>query len=109
MKQRFKKGRFAMINQGEDNNANPFIELASKKYRGESLRLFLFYMGVVEYDNKIPRITQVEIAEILNIAVPNICVAKKALLEDGIIYKDGRDYYLDERFLLKGMKNYKRV
>ena len=97
-----------MLNQGEANDTNPFIELSTVKYAGETLRLFLFYIGIVEYDNKIRRYTQPEISEMINVAVPNISKANKILVENGIIYKDGRDFYINEKYLLKGLKRYKR-
>jgi hypothetical protein len=103
---KYKKGRFAMYNQGEEEY-NPFIELSSVKYAGETLRLFLFYMGVVQYDNRIKSYTQQEISDITNIARTNISKANKILMEDGIIYKDGRDYYFNDKYLVKGLKRYK--
>jgi len=108
MRRKLTKGRFCMLNQGETNNTNPYIELSSVRYAGETLRLFFFYMGVVEYDNKIKRYTQPEISEMTNISRPNISKAKKILEADGIIYKDGRDFYINEKYLIKGLKKHKR-
>jgi len=108
MRKRLTKGRFCMLNQGETKETNPYIKLASVRYAGETIRLFLFYMGVVEYDNKIKRYTQPEISEMINIAVSNISKAKKILEADGIIYKDGRDFYINEKYLIKGLKKHKR-
>jgi DNA-binding transcriptional ArsR family regulator len=110
---KYEKGFFGMFNQGAKNvegvqDYNPFIELANIKFGGETLRLFLFYIGIVEYDNKIKRYTQVEISEMIGMAAPNVSNANKKLLEAGIIYKDGRNYYFNDKYLVKGLKRYKR-
>jgi hypothetical protein len=103
---KYRKGYFGMFNQGEPNY-NPYIELAGIKFPGETLRLLFFYIGVVQYDNRIKYYSQKEIAEMINMAAPNVSVANKNLLEAGIIYKDGRDYYFNDKYLVKGLKRYK--
>ena len=95
-----------MFNQG-DSTYNPFEEASRIKFGGQSLRLMLFYMGHVQYNNKIKYFTQREIAERTDIPQPNVNNANKALLEAGIIIKDGRDYYFSEKFIKKGLKRYK--
>jgi hypothetical protein len=102
------KGRFGMFSQGETKETNPFVELSSVKYGGEIFRLFLFYVGVLEYDNKIKHYTQRQIAELTGMARENVNKANKILLNHGIIYADGKDYYMDEKYFLKGLKRYKR-
>jgi hypothetical protein len=101
-----------MLNQGAENidgvkDYNPFYELAATKFNGETLRLFLFYIGAVQYDNRIKRYTQAEISEITTIAQSNISKFNKLLLQAGIIYKDGRDYYLNDKYVMKGLRQYR--
>jgi hypothetical protein len=103
---KYEKGYFGMFNQGSEDY-NPYVELAATKFNGETLRLFLFYIGVVEYDNKIRRYTQQEISEMTTIAQPNVSKFTKTLIEAGIIYKEGKDYYINDKYLVKGLKRYK--
>jgi len=104
--EKYKEGFFAMINQG-DKDYNPFVEISRLKLSGETWRLMMFYIGVVQYDNRIKAYTQREIAEMTDMAQPNVSNANKALLEAGIIIKDGRDYYFSDKFVKKGLKRYK--
>jgi DNA-binding MarR family transcriptional regulator len=79
--------------------------IKSKKYTGETLRLLLFFMSVVEYDNRIKAYTQAQIAEKTSMRQPQISRAMKDLEKDEIIIKDGRDYYFSTEFLAKGTFN----
>jgi len=98
---KYPKGEFAMFLQPS------FLKLAQNQNYSASARLLFFYMAVAEYDNRIKKFTQQEISETLNIARPNISKANKVLESDGVIYKDGHDYYFSEDFILKGVRKYK--
>lgn len=97
----YKKGLFFVVNQEKVQEI-----LKNKKYKGESLRLLLFFMSIVEYDNRIKSYTQIQIAEKTAMKQPQISRAMKELESDGLIYKDGRDYYFNEDFLTKGSWRY---
>jgi len=84
-----------------------FIRLAARRYTGEVASLLLFFMGVVEYDNRIKYHTQEEIADILKMARPNISKAIKVLVKDDVIRKIGRDYYWNEEYIMKGVMKYR--
>ena len=99
----YPKGGFAMFLQ------QSFLKLAADSKYSINARMLFFYMAVVEYDNRIKSYTQQEISEMTNIARPNVSKAHKILESDGIIYKDGRDYYFSEEYILKGVKNFKIV
>jgi len=97
----YPKGGFGMFLQ------KGFRELARDASFSLPARMLFFYMGVVEYDNRIKNYTQQEISEMTNIPQPNVSKATKKLVEDGIIYKDGRDYYFNDKYILKGVKKYR--
>lgn len=98
---KYPKGGFAMyLQQG-------FLKLASETKFSVSARMLFFYMGVVEYDNRIKNYAQREISEMTGITQANISKATKELLEDGIIYKDGRDFYFNDEYILKGTRKYR--
>lgn len=94
----YKKGAFFVVNQEEIRK----IIQDKKRYTGEVLRLLLFFMSIVEYDNRIKNYTQMQLAELMGVKQPQISRAIKELQESEIIIKDGRDYYFNSRFLTKG-------
>lgn len=94
----YKKGEFFVVNQEEIKK----IIQDKKKYTGETLRLLLFFMSIVEYDNRIKGYTQTQIAEIMGVKQPQISRAMKELESSGIIVKEGKDYYFNSNFLTKG-------
>jgi len=100
---KYPKGAFGMFSQPG------FMKLARDTNYSASARLLFFFMAVVEYDNRIKYYTQQEISEVINIARPNVSKATKELVETGVIYKDGRDYYFSEEYVLKGIKKYKTI
>jgi hypothetical protein len=106
IRKKYEEGYFAMLNQGSENY-NPYHELSAIRFTGESLRLFLFYIGSVEYDNKIKYYKQREIAEITNISRANISEANNNLLNAGVIYKDGKNYYFNDKYVMKGLRQYR--
>jgi hypothetical protein len=103
----YEKGFFIMGNQGS-KEYNPLFELSAMKLNGETMRLLFFYIGAMDYDNKIRRHTQQEISEITTIARSAISKLNKNLIDAEIIYKDGRDLYLNGKYFRKGVKRYKR-
>jgi len=96
----YKKGWFFVVNQEKVQEM-----IKNKKYTGETLRLLLFFMSVVEYDNRIKAYTQTQIAEKISMRQPQISRAIKDLESDRIIIKDGRDFYFSTEFLTKGTFN----
>ena len=106
--EKYEKGFFAMVNQG-NKDYNPLVELAAMKLTGETWRLLMFYIGHMQYDNRIKTCTQREISEKIGMAQSHVSKANKALLENGIIVKEGRDYYFSDKFVKKGVRKYKRA
>jgi len=98
----YKKGWFFVVNQEKVQDM-----IRNKKYNGETLRLLLFFMSIVEFDNRIKAYTQKQIAEKTGMKQPQISRASKELEIDNIIFKDGRDYYFNDEFLTKGTWNYR--
>ena len=94
----YKKGAFFVVNQEEIRK----IIQDKKRYTGEVLRLLLFFMSIVEYDNRIKGYTQTQLAEIMGVKQPQISRAIRELQNAKIIIKDGRDYYFNPQFLTKG-------
>ena len=103
---KYKEGYFGMFNQG-DEYTNPLEELAGIKHAGETLRLMLFYMSILDYNNRIRNLPQREIAERINMTRPNVSKANKALEKAGVITRIGRDYYFNDKYMLKGIRRYK--
>jgi len=99
----FREGGFLMLSQDR------VMEIISeKRYTGDTLRVFLFFIAVTEYDNRIKGYTQKKIAEKIKITQSKVSSAMKMLIDDGIIYKDEdtRDYYFAGDLLQKGTYKY---
>ena len=106
-KKKLKEGFFMAIQEG-------FLHLAQLDLTGEQLRVLLYIMGKLDFENYIC-LTQKSVSEALNLHKSNVSKAFKVLVEKGIIHegpKVGRikTYRLDPSFGYKGRyKNYEKV
>lgn len=101
----YREGRFLMLNQDK------VLEIITeKRYTGDTLRVFLFFISITEYDNRIKGYTQKKISEKIKINQSKVSTAIKDLESDGIIFKDEetRDYYFTDELLTKGVQKYKK-
>ncbi|MFC4075261.1 helix-turn-helix domain-containing protein [Salinithrix halophila] len=91
-----------------------FIQISKMRLTGEQLKVLLFLMGKLDFENWIP-VNQKEIAEELSLKRPNVSRALKRLEENGIIVKgekNGRSwtYRLETSYGYKGKgKNLAKV
>jgi DNA-binding MarR family transcriptional regulator len=74
----------------------------NKHYTGSVFRLLLFFMAITEYDNRIKYYTQKEISQKIKMTQSEVSAAIRTLDTDGIIKKDGRDWYFSDELLVKG-------
>lgn len=106
-RKKIKEGWFMAIQEG-------FLHLAQLDLTGEQLRVLLYIMGKLDFENYIC-LTQKSVSEALNLHKSNVSKAFKVLVEKGIIHegpKVGRTktYRLDPSFGYKGRyKNYEKV
>ena len=107
VKKKLRGGFFMAIQEG-------FLHLAQLDLTGEQLRVLLYIMGKLDFENYIC-LTQKSVSEALNLHKSNVSKAFKVLAEKGIIHegpKVGRikTYRLDPSFGYKGRsKNYEKV
>lgn len=97
----YKKGGFFLINQEKLTELLKNKE-TSKRLTGETLKLLLFYQSLVEYGNRIKGYTQIQMSEMTGMKQSQISRGTKELVSLDIIYKEGRDYYFNNDFLMKG-------
>jgi len=106
-KKKLKEGFFMAIQEG-------FLYLAQLDLTGEQLRVLLYIMGKLDFENYIC-LTQKSVAEALNLHKSNVSKAFKVLAEKGIIHEGPKvgktkTYRLDPSFGYKGRyKNYEKV
>jgi len=106
-KKKLKEGFFMAIQEG-------FLHLAQLDLTGEQLRVLLYIMSKLDFENYIC-LTQKSVSEALNLHKSNVSKAFKVLVEKGIIHegpKVGRikTYRFDPSFGYKGRyKNYEKV
>jgi CRP-like cAMP-binding protein len=98
---KYPRGEYAMFLQPS------FIKLAKDSKFSVSARILFFYMAVAEYDNRIKAFTHQEISDVIGVARPNISKATKELVESGVIFKEGRDLYFSEDYIMKGVRKYR--
>jgi len=107
VRKKLRGGFFMAIQEG-------FLHLAQLNLTGEQLKVLLYIMGKLDFENYIC-LTQKSVAEALQMQRPHISRAFKVLVEKGVIHegpKVGRikTYRLDPSFGYKGkVKNYEKM
>lgn len=92
-KRHFKKGEFYTMNKKVNT------KLKDKKYTGETYRLFFTLLEKIDYNNRIKSFTQTSLGNELGISQSNVSKGLKILKNDGLIYKDGRDWYFSDEYV----------
>ena len=97
-KRHFKKGEFYM-------ESFAFAEfILEKKYNTTDLKLLLALKRRLDFNNRIKTFIQSELAEEIESHQANVSKSLKKFMDDGIIEKDGHDFYFNDRFI-KGAGN----
>ena len=89
----YKKGTFYM----ETFEFNKMI--IENEYNSTTIRTLLCLKARLQYNNRIATFRQANLAEEAHTSQANISRTLRQLEKDNIIYKDGLDYYFNEKFI----------
>jgi DNA-binding MarR family transcriptional regulator len=90
----FKKGEFLTM-------ATKFstMFIMKKDYANLTFRVLFALMTRIEFNNRIATFRQAELARELEAHQPHVSTSLKVLERDGVIIKQGHDYYFSPRFV----------
>jgi DNA-binding MarR family transcriptional regulator len=92
-KRHFRKGEFFMQSFAFDNL------IMEKRYNMVDLKLIIALRRRLDFNNRIQTFRQYEFAEELESSQANISRALKKLIDDGIVYKDGHDFFFSDKYI----------
>lgn len=92
-KRHFKKGEFYMETFKFDQL------ILEKKYNIVDLKLILILKTRLDFNNRIKGFKQQDLAEEIGSSQANISRSLRKLLKDGVIFKDGQDYYFSDTYI----------
>ena len=92
-KRHFKKGEFFM--QAFTLNAL----VMERDYKLLDLKVLFTLESWLDYNNRIQSFRQIDVAEEIGSSQSNVSKSINKLLKDGIIYRDGVDYYFSDEYI----------
>lgn len=93
-KRHFKKGEFLTMKK----DFLSFLILKSD-YKLLEIKVIAYMLEHLDFNNRIETFRQTDLAEEINSTQPRVSKVLNKLEQDGIIYKKGLDYYLNEKYI----------